>query len=108
MFEIRQVIQRLRLGESTRQISRSQHLGRATVASIHEVAAKYGWLDPLVVIPDEATLAKYFKAPRSGPQNVSSVEPFREHILKWHGQGINATTIRRALHELHGYNASSI
>jgi transposase len=106
MFEIRQVIQRLRLGESTRQISRSQHLGRATVASIHEVAAKYGWLDPLVVIPDEATLAKYFKAPRSGPQNVSSVEPFREHILKWHGQGINATTIRRALHEQHGYNGS--
>ena len=106
MFEIRQVIQRLRLGEPTRQISRSQHLGRATVTSIYEVSVQEGWLDSLRPIPDEATLAMFFKAPRRGPQNVSSVEPFREEILQWHAQGINATTIRRALHQRHGYSGS--
>ena len=61
MLEILQVIQRLRLGESQRQISRSQHLGRTTVASVHDVSI---------------------------------------------AQGINAKTIRRALHQRHGYNGS--
>lgn len=106
MFEIRQVIQRLRMGESARQIARSQHVGRATVESIHSIALTQDWLDPLVQIPDDATLATFFKTPRRAPQNVSSVEPFREEILKWHAQGINATTMRRALHQKHGYSGS--
>src|SRR5450759_1430522 len=105
-FEIRQIIQRLRMGESARQIARSQHVGRATVESIHCIALTQNWLDPLSQIPEDTTLATFFKAPRKAPQNVSSVEPFREEILKWHAQGINATTIRRALHQKHGYSGS--
>ncbi|HLC08410.1 MAG TPA: IS21 family transposase [Methyloceanibacter sp.] len=106
MFEIRQIIQRLRMGESARQIARSQHVGRATVESIHSIALTQDWLDPLGQIPEDTTLATFFKAPRRAPQNVSSVEPFREEILKWHAQGINATTMRRALHQKHGYSGS--
>ena len=77
MFEIRQIIQRLRMGESTRQIARSQRVGRATVNSIHAVARDQHWLDQSAQIPDDAILATFFKAPRKTPQNVSSVEPFR-------------------------------
>ena len=106
MFEIRQVIQRLRMGESARQIARSQHVGRATVESIHSIALTQNWLDPLGQLPDDSTLARFFKSPRKAPQNVSSVEPFREEIVKWHAQGINATTIRRALHQKYGYSGS--
>lgn len=106
MFEIRQIIQRLRLGESVRQIARSQHVGRATVASIHALAIEHNWLDASAPIPDDATLATFFKAPRTTPQCVSSVEAFRDEILAWHAQGINATTIRRALHQKHGYGGS--
>jgi transposase len=106
MFEIRQIIQRLRMGESVRQIARSQHVGRATVESIHGIALAQNWLDPLGQIPDDTTLATFFKAQRKAPQNVSSVESFREEILQWHAQGINATTMRRALHQKHGYSGS--
>jgi len=106
MFEIRQIIQRLRSGESIRQIASAQRVGRATVRSIHAIASAQQWLDPSVNIPDDTMLASLFKVPRKGPQNVSSVEPFREEILKWHAQGINTTTIRRALHEKHGYSGS--
>jgi len=106
MFEIRQIIQRLRMGESARQIARSQHVGRATVESIHCIALTQDWLNPLGQIPEDSTLATFFKASRKAPQNVSSVEPFREEILKWHAQGINATTMRRALHQKHGYSGS--
>jgi transposase len=106
MFEIRQIIQRLRLSESVRQIARSQNVGRATVTSIHDIAAEHGWLDPLVPMPEDVTLAAFFKTPRKAPQNVSSVESFRDEILTWHAQGINATTMRRALHQKHGYTGS--
>ena len=106
MFEIRQIIQRLRMGESARQIARSQHVGRATVDSIHSISLAQNWLDPQCQIPDESTLATFFETPRKAPQNVSSVELFREEILKWHGQGINATTMRRALNQKHGFTGS--
>ena len=99
MFEIRQMIQRLRLGESVRHIARSQRFGRATVALIHTIAGEQGWLDPLVPMPDDATLALWFKTPRKTPQNVSSVESYRDEILTWQAQGIDATTMRRALHQ---------
>ena len=106
MYEIRQVIQRLRLGESIRQVAHCLHLGRATVASIHALAIEHHWLELLVQLPDEATLAAYFTPTRKSPQNVSSVEPYRDDVLKWHAQGINATTIRRALHQRHGFSGS--
>lgn len=106
MFEIRQTIQRLRIGDSIREIARTQRVGRATVKSIHTIAIAQGWLDPTSDMPDETVLASFFRAPRKGPQNISSVEPFRDDILKWHAQGINATTIRRALHDRCGYRGS--
>lgn len=66
MFEIRQIIQRLRSGESLRQIARSQRVGRATVKSIHTIACAQLWLTPSVEIPDDTMLASFFKAQRKG------------------------------------------
>ena len=106
MYQVRQIIQRLRLGESHRAIARSQRVGRPSVGTIERMAAEHGWLDPAVPIPDDATLEASFKKPRTAPQNVSSVEPFREQILAWHAQGIQATTMRQALSRTHGYTGS--
>lgn len=106
MFEIRQIIQRLRMGESIRQVASAQRVGRATVAAIQATATQQGWLEPTHPIPDDTTLAPFFKVPRTTPQNVSSAEPYREEILKWHMQGINATTIRRALQQQYGFSGS--
>jgi hypothetical protein len=94
MYEIRQIIARLRLGESDRGIARTQRTGRATVASIRRVAEEHGWLDPAGLLPEDRLLAAAFKSPRTTPQNVSSVEPFRESILAWHAQGIQVSTGR--------------
>lgn len=106
MFEIRQIIIRLRSGESLRQIAQTQRVGRAKVKLIHSIASTHLWLDPSVTLPDDTMLASLFIAARKAPQNVSTVAPFRDEILKWHTQGINATTIRRALNERHGYSGS--
>lgn len=106
MYQVRQIIQLLRLGESRRAIARSQRVGRPSVCAIERLAAEHGWLDPAVPIPEDAALAAVFKKPRTAPQNVSSVEPFREQILAWHAQGIQATTMRQALARTHGYAGS--
>ena len=106
MYEVRQVIARLRLGESDRGIAQAQRIGRATVASIRRVAGERGWLDPARLLPEDGLLAAAFKNPRTTPQNVSSVEPFRESILAWHAQGIQVSTMHRALARQHAYAGS--
>jgi transposase len=94
------------LGESQRAIARSQRVGRPSVGAIERIAAQHGWLDPAVPIPEDAALAAALKKPRTAPQDVSSVEPFRERILAWHAQAIQATTIRQALARAHAYTGS--
>lgn len=106
MYQVRQIIQRLRLGESDRGIARSERVGRPKVASIRCVAAECGWLDPAGPLPEDATLAEQLGAPRRPPQSVSSVEPFRAQVLAWHAQGIAATTMQRTLARMHGYTGS--
>jgi hypothetical protein len=106
MFEIRQIIQHLRMCESIRQVARVKRVGRPMVKKVHEVAVKQGWLDPQIQIPADAILATFFNMPRKAAQNLSTVEPFRDAVLQWHAQGINTVTIRRALHETQGYNGS--
>jgi transposase len=106
MYEFRQIIQRLRLGESDRQIARSERVGRVKVAWLRGLAGERGWLDPAGPMPEDATLAQSLGAPRRPPQSVSSVEPFREQLLSWHAQGIQATTMHRALVRMHAYTGS--
>jgi len=106
MYEIRQIIARLRLGESDRDIARSQAVGRKTVAAVRTKAQVYGWLDAAGTLPEDALLAQVFVSTRRRAQNVSSVERYREDVLAWHAQGIQATTIRQALIRKHQFTGS--
>ena len=106
MYEVRQVIARLRLGGADREIARSQRIGRSKVADIRRIAAEHGWLDPASAMPDDAQLAGAFKNPRTAVQNVSTVEPFRDAVLAWHAQGVQVTTIHQALVRKHGFSGS--
>ena len=106
MYEFRQVIARLRLGGTDREVARAQRIGRPKVAHIRQLAGAQGWLDPAGAPPDDAQLAAVFKVPRTTVQNVSSVEPFRTEVLAWHAQGVQVTTIRQALARIHGFAGS--
>lgn len=106
MFEYRQVLMRLRLGATDREVARAQRIGRAKVADIRQLAAAQGWLEPSGPMPDDAQLAAVFKIVRTAAQNVSRVEPFRDEIPAWRAQGIQTTTIRQALARIHGFTGS--
>ena len=103
MYEYRQVLLRLRLGGTDREVARAQRIGRAKVAHIRQLAGAQGWLEPSGPMPDDTQLATLFKVARTAAPNVSSVEPFRDEILGWHAQGIQVTTIRQALARIHGF-----
>ena len=105
MYQYRQILQRLRLGEHDRAIARAERVGRAKVAELRELAAKRGWLDPASPMPEDASVAEGLGAPRRA-QTISTVEPFREQLLTWRAQGIRVTTMHRALVRNHGYGGS--
>jgi len=60
MFQYRQVIHRLRMGESDRAIAKARLIGRLKCAQVRAVAEKNGWLGE-VPLPDDATLAPLLK-----------------------------------------------
>ncbi len=53
MFQYRQVLVRLRRGESDREIARGKYMGRRKLAVLREVAQRAGWLDPAAPLPEE-------------------------------------------------------
>jgi hypothetical protein len=57
MFQYRQVLVRLRQGDSDRDIARAGLMGRPKVAAFRALAASGGWLDSATALPDDAELA---------------------------------------------------
>ena len=95
MYEYRQVLVRMRQGDSDRQIAKSRLMGRNKAADLRRVASEHGWLSTEQPLPADAALAEVLlvKVPQPGP--TSQVEPFREQIIAWKQAGITGTTIHR-------------
>lgn len=106
MHEYRQVLNRMRLGDSDRSISKAGLMGRPKVRKVREIAASAGWLDPKVALPDDVTLAQRLRQPSTRPSTVSLVEPFTDEVKQWWQEGIAATTINAALKRKHGFTGS--
>ena len=107
MFQYRQTLVRLRLGDSDREIARSRIMGRRKVAQIREVALARGWLAPDAALPDDVVVAAALirKEPLAS-RCTSTLEPWREQITNWHAAGIQGTTIQATLARNHGYTGS--
>jgi len=106
MFEYRQVLVRMRQGDSDRQIAKGRLMGRPKAAALRRVAAENGWLDPEQPLPEDEALAEVLLAKDPQPGPSSQVEPFREQIIAWKQAGINGTTIHQALMREHGFTGS--
>src|SRR3990170_2026813 len=106
MFQYRQVLARLRAGDTDREVARTGQMGRQKVAWFRTMAAGQGWLALDVALPDEAAIAQALGGPRRANSTVSSVEPFRGLVTTWIGQGVQGTTIHAALCRNHGYTGS--
>ncbi len=57
MYQYRQILVRMRMGESNRAIANSGLMGRKKAQALREKAILHGWLEPDVVLPDNDALA---------------------------------------------------
>lgn len=60
MFEYRQVLARMRQGDSDRDIASARLMGRGKLKTVRQVALARDWLDPGRPLPDDAELAAIF------------------------------------------------
>jgi transposase len=108
MFEYRQVLVRMRLGDSNRQIAKAKLMGRRKAKTLRQLAEAQGWLDPARPLPDDQALAEALRPAVPVPTAAvcSSVEPFRAQVEAWHAAGVQGTTIHQALVRNHGFTGS--
>jgi transposase len=108
MYEIRQIIFRLRQGDSIRGIARAELADRKKIRKVYQVSVEQDWLNIKKELPSDEELLKFFKSKKIiSAQSLAS--PYQKQIEEWVKQGIQASTIHIALQREHhfagGYNA---
>ena len=83
MFEYRQVLTRMRLGDTGRAIARAGLMGRRKAAQLRRTAEAAGWLDVATPLPGDGELAVHLGSVRTQPAVASLAEPHRERITRW-------------------------
>lgn len=107
MFHYVDVLERLRRGETRREIVQVLKVGPNTVRTIRRLAQKNGWLKVDAQLPTEAELASALGSRRtSSTPTLSLAEGHRPLIKAWHAQGMEAVTIWKALQRDHGFQGS--
>lgn len=106
MYEYRQILVRMRLGDTDRAIARAGLMGRRKAGEVRQVAAEHGWLDPGFPLPEDSTLAERLGQRAAKRSTTSLIEPYRAQVSLWFEQGIQGTTIHSALVRRHGFTAS--
>jgi hypothetical protein len=106
MFQYRQVLVRLRQGDSDRDVARSRVMGRPKVARFRLVAEAQGWLTLTTPLPEDAAIGAIIAAPRRARSTISTVEPHRSLVERWADQGVGGKAIHAALWREHGYRGS--
>jgi transposase len=106
MFQYRQVLVRLRAGDSERELSRSRLMGRQKLALFRALAARSGWLEAGAELPDDAAIAAAMGAARRASSTISSVEPHRAIVAHWFEAGVGGKAIHAALRREHGFTGS--
>ena len=72
MFQYRQVLVRLRAGDTLREIARTGLMGRDKVAEVRTLALSRGWLDGASELPDDAAIAAALK-PSITPKHLADL-----------------------------------
>ena len=106
MFEVRQILTRMRLGDTDRAIARAGLMGRRKLAQLRRTAEAAGWLDVATALPGDPELAVHLGPVRTQPAVASLAEPHRGRIERWWRQGIQGTAIHGALVRSHGFTGS--
>ena len=106
MYLLRDLVRRLRAGESQRQVARDLDLARATVSKYRRLVAEHGLLSPDAPLPEEGVLQTLLQAQIRPPQTPSTVEAYRGVVEALLTQGVEMVAIHARLCQDHGYTGS--
>jgi transposase len=106
MNYLRDLIHRLRAGESERRISRDLRISRITVHRYHEVARERGFLKPGSPMPEDHAVAAALGEPPRLPRTMSTLEPYAQVVQQLLDQQVEMAAIFQRLRDDHGYSGS--
>jgi transposase len=99
-MDVREILRQIRAGESDRAIGRTLKINRATVKKYREWAQSEGLLEgELPPIEDLQARLATSRSDQRPPQNVSSVESYREQVVQWRATGVRMKAIYARLQE---------
>ena len=83
MYEYRQVILHMRLGESDRATARSGLVSRTKAKQIRSIALTQGWLNESTELPTNEVLSDFFEQHIVKSSSASLSLPYKDEITKW-------------------------
>ena len=104
--QVRDIVYRLRQGETERQIALDLRVSRHTVAKYRELVGEAGYLDVSRPLPTDRELVASLGPVKAPPKPESTVSPYREVVERLLLEGVEQTAILARLREDHGYTGS--
>lgn len=106
MNHLRDLIRRLRAGESERRIAQDMRISRPTVHKYSELSKKEGYLETGTEIPTDEILQSVLGPGPQPPKIASSVEQFGEIVKILRKQEVEMVAIWQRLRDNYGYSGS--
>jgi transposase len=106
MNVLRELVHRLRMGESDRAIASDMHIGRNTVSKYRHLSEKHGYLNPDTELPEVKVLAAVLGPAPQPPRTVSTVLPYQQVVEELLELDVEMMTIFDRLRQNYGYTGS--
>ena len=84
MFELRNILVRMRQGDSDRSLARAGLIGRDKARELRQMVSEAGWLDPARPLPDNAQLGQVLMPPTAVAQRPASWGKFQHKYAMRH------------------------
>jgi transposase len=96
MVEIREILHRLRCGQSNRHIARECKTDRKIIRKIRKTAIQNQWLNSDLSMPCDEEIAKVWN-PKTKNQKLHLLDPYIDDLKQWHEQGYSAVVIHQLI-----------
>jgi hypothetical protein len=95
MTEIRNIIHRLRMGQSKRRIHKELGVYRPIIRELYHLAVVQQWLDPALPMPSDEEIAKLWN--QKAKIQSHPLDVYKEQIEQWDKEGLTSTVIHQLL-----------
>lgn len=95
MTDIRNIIHRLRLGQSIRQIHRELGTYRPLIRDLHNLAVSYNWLNQDLAMPADDEITRVLN--KSPQIQAHPLDVYKDQLEQWTRDGLSAVVIQRLL-----------